>query len=159
MRGLIRTSGPAPVHLWDPPFCGMIDMRIDREGVWHHEGRPITRPALVQLFSNILKREGEGYVLVTPVEKVGITVEDVPFVVIDAHVAGAGIDLITQVGDRVPLTGLRMAGDVPYAPIRGGMEGRIDRKTFYRLVDLAVEEDGRIGLRTDRFIPIGPAAA
>jgi len=156
VRGLIRSKGPAPVHLWDPPFCGNIDMRIDREGIWHHDGQPIMRDAMVRLFANVLKREGDAYFLVTPVEKVGITVEDVPFVFVDMR-TGNGIILVTRLGDEVSLSTLRMAGGVPYAPVRGGMDGRIDRKTFYRLVDLAEEEDGLFGIRTaDAFVPLCP---
>ena len=87
MVNAIRTQGPAPVHLWDPPFCGDIDMRICRDGTWVHEGRPIRRMAMVKLFASILKREGDEYFLVTPVEKVRIQVEDTPFlaVVMDVH--------------------------------------------------------------------------
>lgn len=154
VKGLPRRAGPAPVHLWDPPFCGTIDMRIDRDGVWHHEGRPIPRPEMVRLFSSVLKREGDAYLLVTPVEKLGIEVEDVPFLFTDID----GTDLLTREGERVPLTALRLEGGVPYAPVRGGMEGRIDRKTFYRLVEMAVVEDGMFGIRVGRFIPLCPAA-
>src|SRR6218665_4040164 len=68
-----------PVHLWNPPFCGDIDMRIAADGTWFYLGTPIGRPALGGLFASVLKREGENYFLVTPVEKVGIKVEDAPF--------------------------------------------------------------------------------
>lgn len=150
VKGLIPSKGPAPVHLWNPPFCGDIDMHIDRDGGWHYMGSPITRMAMVRLFANVLKREGDRHFLVTPVEKVGITVEDVPFVITDMAVGG-NITLVSHLGDEVPLTTLRMAGGVPYAPVRGGMEGRIDRKTFYRLADLAE-------VRGDTFgVPDGPA--
>ena len=85
LRGLAEARrqfperGPAPVHLWNPPFCGDIDMRIARDGTWFYRGTPIGRPALVKLFASILRKDLERYVLVTPVEKVGITVEDAPF--------------------------------------------------------------------------------
>ena len=68
--------GMPPVHLWDPPYCGEIDITIKRDGTWIHEGTPIGRPGLVRLFASILKKEGEQHFLVTPVEKVGIVVED-----------------------------------------------------------------------------------
>ena len=80
IAALIKGRGPAPVHLWNPPFCGDIDMLIARDGTWYHEGKPIRRPAMVQLFSTILLREDNEYFLVTPVEKVRIKVEDCPFV-------------------------------------------------------------------------------
>src|SRR5256885_6624987 len=73
-------KGPPPVHLWNPPFCGDLDMRIAADGTWYYLKTPIGRPALVQLFASVLKREGDRYFLVTPVEKCGITVDDVPFV-------------------------------------------------------------------------------
>src|SRR5215468_9957946 len=83
------TSGPAggkglpPVHLWNPPFCGDLDMRIAGDGTWFYMGTPIGRPALVRLFSTILKREGGKHFLVTPVEKVGIRVDDAPFLAVE----------------------------------------------------------------------------
>jgi len=73
-RAASKERGLPPVHLWNPPFCGDLDMRIARDGTWFYEGTPIGRPALVRLFSTILKREGDKFFLVTPVEKVGITV-------------------------------------------------------------------------------------
>ena len=93
MVNTIKTQGPAPVHLWDPPFCGNIDMRICSDGTWMHEGRPIRRMAMVKLFASILKREGDEYFLVTPVEKVRIQVEDTPFlaVAMDVHTSGGRV--------------------------------------------------------------------
>jgi uncharacterized protein len=146
--------GPAPVHLWDPPFCGDLDMRIARDGTWFYMGTPIGRKPLVQLFSSILKREGDAYFLVTPVEKVGIRVDDAPFVAIDYEAEGSGRDLrltfLTHVGDSVtagPEHGIRVARDprtgepAPYLHLRAGLEALIDRKTFYRLVELAEEHE------------------
>ena len=96
--------GLPPVEQWTPPFCGDIDMRIARDGTWFYMGTPIGRPALVKLFSGILKREGDAYFLVTPVEKVGIIVDDAPFVAVDFDVSGTDatqeICFVTQVGDR-----------------------------------------------------------
>ena len=76
-------KGPPPVHLWNPPFCGDLDMRIATDGTWFYQSTPIGRPALVKLFASVLKREGDRYYLVTPVEKIGITVEDAPFLAVE----------------------------------------------------------------------------
>src|SRR5689334_16076496 len=76
-------KGPPPVHLWNPPYCGEIDLKIAADGTWYYQKTPIGRPALVRLFASILKREGERYYLVTPVEKCGIEVEDAPFMAVE----------------------------------------------------------------------------
>ena len=147
-RAAQKASGLPPVHLWNPPFSGEIDMRIARDGTWFHEGSPIRREALVRLFSTILRRDGDTYVLVTPVEKVRIEVEDAPFIAVDVEASGSAspdqtVSFVTNVGDRVtagPDTPIRMArqGDAPapYVMVRAGLEARIDRKSFYRLVEL-----------------------
>jgi uncharacterized protein len=171
-----KGAGPAPVHLWNPPFCGDLDMRIARDGTWFHEGTPIGRAPLVRLFANILKREGDAFFLVTPVEKVGIRVDDVPFVAVDFEVAGAGADqavtFVTNIGDRAtagPDHALRVVRDAvtgepaPYVMVRAGLEARIDRKSFYRMVDLCRDEplDGTewFGLRSGgAFFPVIPSA-
>lgn len=145
-----------PVHQWNPPFCGDLDMEIKRDGTWFYEGTPIGRKPMVRLFSTILKREGDAYFLVTPVEKVGIRVEDAPFVAVDLEAAGEGRDQVirftTNVGDTVlagPDNAIRVLRDKrdepsPYIHVRAGLEALIDRKSFYRLVDLgeAHEVDG-----------------
>ena len=99
-----KGKGLPPVHLWNPPFCGDLDMRIARDGTWFYLGTPIGRPELVRLFSTILRKDGDKYFLVTPVEKVGITVDDAPFVAVDFEAAGQGRDrtltFITNVGDK-----------------------------------------------------------
>ena len=139
-------SGPAPVHLWNPEFCGDLDMRIARDGTWFYLGTPIGRKPLVRLFSTILKREGSQYFLVTPVEKVGIQVEDVPFIAVDFEVVnGPEIIFSTNMDETVSLSAehpLRLTHNskgepAPYVHIRDGLEARIDRKSFYRLVELA----------------------
>ena len=98
-------KGPPPVHLWNPPFCGDLDMEIRRDGTWFYLGTPIGRHALVKLFSSILRKDGEEYFLVTPVEKVGIRVVDAPFVAVDAEVSGEdahqAITFTTNVEDVV----------------------------------------------------------
>lgn len=164
-RAAGKRGGPAPVHLWNPPYCGELDIVIRADGSWWHEGSPIGRPAMVQLFASVLKREGDRFFLVTPVEKVGITVEDAPFLAVDAQIAADRITFTTNVGDEVtagpdhPII-LRGTPDAPrpYVHVRAGLEALIDRKTFYRLVDAATEDaDGRPGLASQgRFFPLEP---
>ena len=164
-------GGLPPVHLWDPPFCGDLDMRIARDGTWFYEGTPIGRPELVRLFAGILKREGDDHFLVTPVEKVGITVEDAPFVAVDFTARGAGRDQVltftTNVGDaaeageahRVRVTRDAETGEpAPYVTIRRNLEALIDRKSFYRLVEIGAHEDGWFGLWSGGvFFPVIPS--
>ena len=151
-------KGPPPVHLWDPPYCGEMDLTIRRDGTWWHEGSPIGRPALVRLFASILKREGDRHVLVTPAEKVAIAVEDTPFRAVDVEMGPDGLTFETDVGDRVladadhPIR-VEEGPDGEPAPTvtvrhgpENGLEARIDRKTFYRLVDMAEERDGAMGV-------------
>lgn len=166
-----KTRGLPPVHLWNPPFCGDLDMRIARDGTWFYLGTPIGRPALVKLFSSILKREEGKYFLVTPVEKVGITVDDAPFVAVDFEAAGEGADQVlsftTHVGDVAvasPEHPIRVVRDPetgepsPYVLIRADLEALIDRKSFYRLVDLGSHHDGWFGLWSSGvFFPIIPS--
>jgi hypothetical protein len=165
-------KGPAPVHLWNPPFCGDLDIRIARDGTWFYLGTPIGRAGLVKLFSSILKREGDAYFLVTPVEKVGITVDDAPFVAVDFEVAGEGaaqsITFTTQVEDPVtadPDHPIRVLRDPetgepsPYVEVRAGLEALIDRKSFYRLVDIGAHKDGWFGLWSGgAFFAVIPSA-
>ena len=167
-----KTRGLPPVHLWNPPFCGDLDMRIARDGTWFYQGTPIGRPALVKLFASILKKEGDKYFLVTPVEKVGITVDDAPFLAIDFEATGAGTDQIltftTQVGDTAVASAdlpIRVVRDAdtgepsPYVLIRTNLEALIDRKSFYRLVDLGAHHDDWFGLwSSGTFFPIIPSA-
>ncbi|WP_298915858.1 DUF1285 domain-containing protein [uncultured Roseobacter sp.] len=154
-----KTRGLPPVHLWNPPFCGDLDMRIARDGTWFYQGTPIGRPGLVKLFASILKREAGKFYLVTPVEKVGITVDDAPFVAVDFEAQGSGQDQIltfeTNVGDKavagsdLPIRVVRDAetGEPsPYILIRADLEALIDRKSFYRLVDLGVHFDDWFGV-------------
>ncbi len=166
-----KSRGLPPVHLWNPPFCGDLDMRIARDGTWFYLGTPIGRPALVRLFSSILKKEGHKYVLVTPVEKVGITVDDAPFVAVDYEVTGDGPDqtltFTTHVGDTAvagPDHPIRVERDPetgepsPYVLIRANLEALIDRKSFYRLVDIGTHNDGWFGLwSSGQFFPIIPS--
>ncbi len=169
-------KGAPPVHLWNPPFCGDLDMRIARDGTWFYQGSPIGRKGLVKLFSSILRKDGDDYFLVTPVEKVGIQVEDAPFVAIDFEASGMGADqfltFLTHVDDEVaagPEHPIRVVRDLesgepsPYVLIRANLEALIDRKSFYRLVDLGTTEtvDGTdwFGLWSGgQFFGIIPAA-
>lgn len=153
--GQAAKGGLPPVHLWNPPYCGEMDLLIRADGTWLHEGSPITRPAMVRLFAGILKREGERFYLVSPVEKLGIRVEDAPFLAIDAEIVPDRIVLTTNVGDRVALGPdhaliLRGTAEMPrpYVHVRAGLEALIDRKTFYRLATAAeAGPDGRAGIR------------
>ena len=144
-------KGPPPLHLWNPPFCGDIDMRIARDGTWFYLGTPMGRMPMVRLFSSILKLENGKYYLVTPVEKVGIKVDDAPFVAVDFDVSGEGtaqmVTFTTHVGDtatanadhRVRVERDAVTGEPsPYVMIRAGLEALIDRKSFYRLVEVCV---------------------
>jgi hypothetical protein len=147
-RAAPRDKGLPPVHLWNPPFCGDIDMRIARDGTWYYLGTPIGRAPLVKLFSSILKREGDRYFLVTPVEKVGIRVDDAPLFAVDFEVEGVGreqrLTFVTRTEDRAtagpdhPLRVERAPGGEPspYVLVRAGLWALIDRKSFYRLVEL-----------------------
>lgn len=166
-------KGPPPVERWNPPFCGDLDMRIARDGTWYYLGTPIGRPGLVRLFSSIIRRDGDRYFLVTPVEKVGIRVDDAPFVATDFHVTPEGLCFTTHVGDSViagPDHPIRVAYDPqtqepsPYILIRRNLEALIDRKSFYRLVDLGEtrlhEGTAWFGVESGRvFFPIIPAGA
>lgn len=163
--------GLPPVHLWNPPDCGDLDMRIARDGTWFYLGTPIGRPELVRLFSTILRKDGDRYVLVTPVEKVGIQVDDAPFVAVDFEVSGAGPDqvlvFITNVGDRTtagtdhPIR-VERAPDTgepsPYVHVRADLEALIDRKSFYRLVEIGAHHDGWFGIWSGGvFFPVIPS--
>ena len=154
-----KTRGLPPVEKWNPPFCGDIDMQIKRDGTWFYEGTPIGRIGLVKLFSSILIREDDDYFLVTPVEKVGITVEDAPFIAVDFEISGQGedqrltfvtnLDDVSEAGPGAPIRVVRDAQSgepSPYILIRRNLEALIDRKSFYRLVEIGVHHDGWFGV-------------
>lgn len=147
-------KGSPPVHLWNPPFCGDLDMRIAADGTWFYQGTPIGRPALVRLFASVLKREGDRYFLVTPVEKVGLTVEDAPFLAVELQVqpapAGDVLNFRTNVDDWVACDadhGLRFdpqpatGGLKPYLHVRRGLWAKVARPVFYELVARGEERD------------------
>jgi uncharacterized protein len=152
----------APVDQWHPAHCGDSAMRILADGTWLHEGTPIRRPGMVRLFSTVLRREADGsHVLVTPVEKLSIAVEDAPFVAIEMKSEGEGarrrLALRTNVGDLV-VAGpdhrlvLQDRGHGPrlYLRVRGGLDALIGRALYYELAEMAIDEqdapEGRIGL-------------
>src|SRR5215472_17865257 len=145
-----------PVELWDPPFCGNLDMRIAADGTWYYLKTPIGRPALVKLFASVLKREGDQYFLVTPVEKCGIAVDDAPFLAVELYVekdsgrGGRSLHFRTNVDDWVacgrghalrfepePETG----GLRPYVHVRRDLWAKVTRALFYDLVELGEERE------------------
>jgi uncharacterized protein len=150
-------KGLAPVHLWNPPFCGDLDMRIASDGTWFYLGTPIGRPALVRLFSTILKREDGRYFLVTPVEKVGIRVDDAPFLAVEMQkVNDEGSRLLrfrTNVDDwvacdtahRLRFEAAADGGLTPYLHVRADLWAKVTRAIYYDLVDMGEERmvDGR----------------
>jgi len=149
--GLPRESrGTPPVHLWNPPFCGDIDMRIAADGTWYYMKTPIGRPALVRLFASVLKREGERYFLVTPVEKVGITVDDAPFLAVEMRDVEGTLQFRTNVDDWVACGAghaLRFepetatGGLKPYLHVRRDLWAKVTRALFYDLVARGEERD------------------
>lgn len=165
-----------PVEKWNPDFCGEIDLVIRRDGTWVHEGTPIGRARLVRLFSTVLRREGDDFFLVTPVEKMAITVEDAPFIAVLMRREGEGaaqrLIFTTNVGDET------VAGEdhpiefrkdpepgegAPYIEVRAGLEARIARAVFYDLVELGetreINGEAAFGVRSDGvFFPFGPAS-
>jgi hypothetical protein len=171
-RAAAGKKGLPPVHLWNPEFCGDLDMRIARDGTWFYLGTPIGRKELVRLFSTILRKDDDKYFLVTPVEKVGITVDDAPFVAVDFEVSMDANQQIltfeTNVGDFTQAGGehrIRVVRDAktgepsPYVHVRAGLEALIDRKSFYRLVDIGVHNDGWFGVWSGgEFFGIIPSA-
>lgn len=165
----------APVDNWHPDMEGPIDIRIDLDGHWFHEGQPIRRATLVALFASILRREKDGrHVLVTPAEKRFITVEDVAFVGVGVEISGKGKDqqvtVRTNLGDEVvvgddhslelrdspaAVDGQKLA----YVTVRGRLEARLGRQAFYDLAQAGEVEDGWFGVWSDgRFWPMMPAA-
>ncbi|MBN9042303.1 MAG: hypothetical protein BGP05_15320 [Rhizobiales bacterium 62-47] len=156
-RNAAAGKGLPPVHLWNPPFCGDLDMRIARDGTWFYQGTPIGRPALVRLFSTILKYENGKHFLVTPVEKVGIQVDDAPFLAVEMrdelHEGQRLLNFRTNVDDWVACDAahrLRFEpaaddGLVPYLHVRADLWAKVTRALYYELVDMGVERmiDGR----------------
>ncbi len=158
--------GLPPVHLWNPESCGEIDIVIRPDGLWFHEGTPIGRPQLVRLFSTVLRKDPDGYWLVTPVEKLRITVEDAPFTAVRVDREEGALVFHTNVGDRVqagPEHPIRVEMDPqseeprPYLHVRAGLEALIARPVFYELVAMGEARDGRLCVASngERF-DLGP---
>lgn len=149
-------EGLPPVHLWNPAHCGAIDIVIRQDGVWMHEGSPIGRPELVRLFSTVLRHDPDGYHLVTPVEKLSLTVEDLPFRAVSVDAEGGDLSFVTDVGDAVvagpehPIEVETGPGDEPRPRlhIRRNLWARISRPVFYELVELAEDLDGELVVRS-----------
>jgi hypothetical protein len=144
-------KGLPPVHLWNPPFCGDLDMRIASDGTWFYMGTPIGRPALVRLFSTILKREDGKHFLVTPVEKVGIRVDDAPFLAVEMakEMDGANrllrfrtnVDdwVVCDSGHRLRFEAAADGGLTPYLHVRADLWAKVTRALYYDLVDMGEE--------------------
>jgi uncharacterized protein len=147
-------KGPPPLHLWNPPFCGDLDMRIAADGTWFYLKTPIGRHALVKLFASVLWREDDKYFLKTPVEKIGITVDDAPFTAVEMKTEGVGetrvLNFRTNVDDWVacgaghalrfepePETG----GLKPYLHVRRELWALVTRALFYDLVELGEDRE------------------
>lgn len=156
-------GGLPPVERWNPDYCGDSFIRIARDGSWFHQGEPIRRPALVRLFSTILRKDDEGFMLVTPAEKLSIAVEDAPFIAVAMAPSGEGDDqrltFTTNVGDDVtagPNHGLRFVPDsksgapVPYLHVRRGLEAKLARPVYYQLVERAVMRGKDLGVWSDK---------
>ncbi|MEO0975770.1 MAG: DUF1285 domain-containing protein [Pseudomonadota bacterium] len=151
-----------PVDKWNPPFCGDLDIRIARDGTWFYLGSPIGRLPLVKLFASVLRRDADDkHYLVTPVEKIGITVDDAPFLAVEMAMTGTGEDqeltLRTNLGELVTVDGehpLRFeketdsGGLKPYVLVRGRLEALFTRALMYQLAELIVERDGPGGRET-----------
>jgi hypothetical protein len=170
-------KGPPPVEQWDPPYCGDLDMRIAVDGTWFYLKTPIGRPALVRLFASVLKREGDRYFLVTPVEKCGIRVDDAPFLAVELNVAetaaGRVLNFRTNVEDWVacgPHHPLRFepeagtGGLKPYLHVRRNLWAKVTRALFFDLVEMGEERDldgtAMFGVASGgAFFPMAPAQA
>ncbi|WP_432696237.1 DUF1285 domain-containing protein [Marinobacterium sp. YM272] len=148
-----NSQGIPPLELWHPDFCGDMDLRIARDGTWFHEGTPITRQAMVKMFSRILWQEDGAYFLKTPVEKVGIQVDDLPFLFVSLEVRdgprGQELHFLSSTDDAIvagqenPLVVTESEGNgepQPALAVRFGMWGRLHRNVFYQLVELGTAE-------------------
>lgn len=149
--------GLPPVHLWHPDHCGDIDILIRADGVWMHEGSPIGRAELVRLFSTVLRKDPDGYHLVTPVEKLRIKVEDLPFRAVAVHAADGVLSFTTDVGDVVEAgadhpvvveTDAVTGEPAPRVHVRADLWARIARSVFYDLVERGEATDGRLVVRS-----------
>jgi hypothetical protein len=159
-----------PVDKWDPSHCGDSEMRIARDGIWYHQGSPIGRPAMVRLFSTILRREPDGrFVLVTPVEKLDIHVEDAPFLAVELKAEGEGEtaslafrlntgDLVIAGADHPLRFEAGPEGPHPYLRVRGGLDALVARPVYYELAEIALAGGDPPGVWSGgTFFPMGSA--
>ena len=176
LEALIKAQagkGPAPVEKWNPPYCGDIGMRIRSDGMWLYQGSPIGRMPLVKLFASVLRKDEDGkHYLVTPAEKVDVTVDDAPFLAVEMQVAGSGrdqkltfrtnVDDIVEAGSDHPIrfeVERGSEGLKPYLIVRGRLEALVTRALYYDLVELTVEEarsgDRQLGIwSSSKFFPM-----
>lgn len=166
------SRGAAPVEKWRPPHCGALDLVIKANGAWIYQGSPIGRPAMVKLFSTVLRRDPDGYVLVTPAEKLSITVEDAPFLAVEMASDGdrldrrirfrTNVDEVIDVGPDHPLR-FDQSGEglKPYVLVRSNLWALVARSATYDLVELMEERDGQLGVAAGgAFFPVdSPEAA
>lgn len=164
---LARTASEADGGIWNPPFCGDIPLRIARDGTWHYAGSPILRPALVRLFARVLRYEDGRFMLVTPVEKVGIEVEDAPFLAVELATDGDRLRLRTNLDewitadaehplrfDRAPDGGIK-----PYLRIRGDLWALLTRAAAVEIIDRGTVRGDHFGIvSAGSFFTIGPAS-
>lgn len=179
MKALADTEGgQRPVEKWNPDYCGEMDMAIKADGSWWHEGSPLTRRGLIDLFASILRKDADGETyLVTPVEKIKIAVERAPFVAVRVDIEGEGksqriffttnLDDVVEAGPENPIrveTDPETLEPAPFVTIRGRLEASLKRSVFYELVEHAVERDTDEGKQlgiwaSGTFFPLGPAGA
>ncbi len=175
LGGAGKGKAPPSVERWNPPYCGDLDMRIAADGTWFYLKSPIGRMALVKLFASVLKREGEKYFLVTPVEKCGIEVDDAPFLAVELNIEessdGRILNFRTNVDDWVscgPEHALRFqpeagtGGLKPYLHVRRGLWAKVTRTLFFDLVELGEEREvggkAMFGVTSKgTFFPMAPA--
>jgi len=159
----ISKGGIPPVHLWNPDRIYDIDIKIDAEGCWFHEGSEIKRIQLVKLFASILKKEGDDYFLVTPVEKARIHVEDVPFIVVEMEYSQVEDKFFfrTNLGDVVEMSDQHTISlnktaiaeqKLPYLLIRSGLLARLNRNVYYQAIELAEQIGDKLFLKTQDFV-------
>jgi uncharacterized protein len=160
LNDVVKAKGAPPVHLWNPPFCGDIDMRIAADGLWYYMNSPIGRKPLMQLFASVLRLDDDQkYYLVTPVEKCGIRVDDAPFLAIRMRVEGTGrsqvlhfetnVDDVVALGPEHPMrvaTEAGTGGMKPYVLVRRNLEALVSRALYYDLVALGVVEGEWFGV-------------
>lgn len=172
IAALVEQRRLPPVDQWNPSHCGDSEMRIARDGTWYHQGSPIGRQAMVRLFATILRREADRrYVLVTPVEKLDIAVEDAPFVAVEMKAEGDGQgsrlafrlntgDLVTAGRDHPLRFAAGEDGPRPYLHVRGGLEALVARPVYYDLAERALADDAAVpGIWSDgAFFPLDAAA-